>query len=223
LIEPREFVLRHTRLQRPDRVPELRLHLADDITPLWRLTEEEALPFWAFAWAGGQALARYVLDNPEEVAGKTVLDVATGSGLCALAALKAGAASALAADVDRLSAVAVALNAAANALPLTFTPRNLLDAEPPSVDVILAGDCCYERAMAERVLAWLERAHRCGLRVLIGDPGRPYFPADRLVRLASYEVPTSRDLEDADAKLAGVFTFPASEAAGSRQSSRQRS
>jgi predicted nicotinamide N-methyase len=221
LIESREFILLHTRLQSPARVPELRLRLADEVTPLWRLTEEEALPFWAFAWAGGQALARYVLDNPQEVAGKTVLDVATGSGLCALAALKAGASSTLAADVDRLSAVAVALNAAANRLAVTFTPRNLLDSEPPAVDVILAGDCCYERGLAELVLAWLERAHAQGRRVLIGDPGREYFPAGRLVRLATYEVPTSRELEDADAKLAGVFTFPPS--AGVRHSSRQRS
>jgi predicted nicotinamide N-methyase len=208
LIDRTEFILENTRLQEPACVPELRLHLADGITPLWRLTEEEALPFWAFAWAGGQALARYVLDNPSEVSGRTVLDLASGSGLCGLAALKAGATSVLAADTDRLSAAAVALNAGANGLELTFTPRDLLEAEPPRTDVILAGDCCYERGLAAKVLAWLQVAHEAGARVLIGDPGRPYLPAERLVSLATYEVPTSRDLEDSDVKATGVFTFP---------------
>jgi predicted nicotinamide N-methyase len=221
LISRTGFVLENTRLQSPSCVPELRLHLADSITPLWRLTEEEALPFWAFAWAGGQALARYVLDNPHEVAGRSVLDLASGSGLCALAALRAGAASALASDVDPLSAAAVALNAEANGLELTITSRDLLQAHPPRADVILAGDCCYERALASMVLGWLRLAHESGARVLIGDPYRPHFPAESLVPLATYEVPTSLEVEDAEVKATGVFTFPP--APDSRHSSRQRS
>jgi predicted nicotinamide N-methyase len=208
------FILQNTRLQRPPFVPELQLYLADEITPLWRMTEAELgargvpPPFWAFAWVGGLALARYLLDHPAEVAGKQVVDFAAGSGLCALAALQAGAAAILAADIDPFCEAAVALNAEANGRRVAYTGRDLLAADPPVADLILAGDICYEQPLAARVLAWLQVAHARGTRVLIGDPGRSYFPHEGLVRLAAYEVPTSRELEDSVVKAAGVFTFP---------------
>ena len=213
LADRQRFIVDNTRLQRPPHVPELQLHLADEITPIWRMTEEElgALglppPFWAFAWAGGQAVARYVLDHPAEVAGKRVLDFATGSGMVAIAAMKAGAASALAADIDDFCAAALALNTAVNGVKIDYTAQNLLTADPPPVDVILAGDICYEKPMAQAVLAWLLTAHQRGTRVLIGDPGRSYFPKSGLIRLAEYQVQTTRELEDHAIKRTGVFTF----------------
>jgi predicted nicotinamide N-methyase len=210
----RAFILANTRLQAPPHTPELRLHLADEITPIWRLTEEELgriglpPPFWAFAWAGGQALARWLLDNPDEVAGKRVVDFATGSGLVAIAAMKAGAARALAADIDAFCAAAVALNAEANGVAVAFTGADLLDAAPPAADTILAGDIFYESPLAERVTAWLGEARAAGARVLVGDPGRSYFPKRGLVQLAEYRVPTTRELEDAEIKRTGVWALP---------------
>jgi predicted nicotinamide N-methyase len=214
IADPRGFILQNTRLQRPPHAPEIALHLADEVTPLWGLTEE-ALgelglppPFWAFAWAGGQALARYVLDHPETVAGRRVLDFATGSGLVAIAAVKAGAASALAADVDAFCGAAVALNAAANGVVVDFTGSNLLDEPPPDgIDVILAGDICYERPLAERVEAWLRAAAAKGASILIGDPGRTYLPRDRLRELAQYRVATTRELEDQEVKRTAVYAL----------------
>ena len=207
------FIIANTRLQRPPHAPEIALYLADEITPIWRMTEE-ALgqmgvppPFWAFAWAGGQGVARYVLDHPHEVAGRTILDLATGSGLVAIAAMKAGAASVLGADIDGFCQAAVELNAAANDVVVRYTAENLLEAPPPPVDVILAGDIAYERPMAERAFAWLMTAHEAGIRVLVGDPGRSYFPRDGLVQLAEYQVPTTRELEDMEVKKTGVWTF----------------
>lgn len=208
------FILRNTHLQRPVQTPELQLYLADEITPIWLMTERElgklgvAPPFWAFAWVGGLAIARHLLDHPEEVAGRRVLDFAAGSGLCAIAAMKAGAAYTLAADIDVFCEAAISANAHANGVNVAFTGRDLLDADPPETDLILAGDVCYEKSMAGRVLAWLQAAHARGIRVLIGDPGRTYFPRDGLIRLAEYEVETTRELEDLEVKRAGVFTFP---------------
>ena len=207
------FIREHTRLQRPPHAPELELWLADEVTPIWRMTEEELgamglpPPFWAFAWAGGQALARYLLDHPEEVAGKRVLDFATGSGLVAIAAAKAGAASVLASDIDDFCAAAVAVNAEANGVAIAFTGEDLLNAPPPAVDLICAGDVCYEKPMAEKVLAWLGVARDRGARVLIGDPGRSYFPREGLTRLADYQVATTRELEDYEVKRTGVWTL----------------
>jgi predicted nicotinamide N-methyase len=220
MIEPtldgrRRFILENTRLQRPPHTPELELRLADEITPIWRMTEEalEEMglppPFWAFAWAGGQALARYVLDRPEVVAGKRVIDFASGSGLVAVAAMKAGAASVLAADIDVFCEAAVSLNAAANGVAVAFTGVNLLDAAPPAwAEVILAGDICYEKPLAERVLAWLGEARAAGATVLIGDPGRSYFPREGLEKLAEYQVPTTRELEDMEVKKTSVWRLP---------------
>lgn len=214
MIEDRKaFILENTRLQRPPHCPEIALHLADEITPIWRMTEE-ALgelglppPFWAFAWAGGQALARYLMDHPQEAAGRTVVDFATGSGLVAIAAMKAGAASVLGSDVDIFCRDAVALNAVANGVEVAFTGQDLLDASPPEAGLILAGDICYEKPLAERVQAWLRTAHAGGARVLIGDPGRSYFPRTGLVQLAEYQVPTTRELEDQEIKRTGVWTL----------------
>ena len=209
------FILENTRRQRPPHTPELELHLADEITPIWRMTEEalEKIglppPFWAFAWAGGQALARYVLDNPAVVAGKAVVDFASGSGIVAVAAARAGAARVLAADVDAFCGAALALNAEANAVACEFTDADLLDAPPPAwADVILAGDICYEKPLAERVMAWLTAARAAGATVLIGDPGRSYFPRVGLTKLAEYQVQTTRELEDFEVKKTAVWTLP---------------
>ena len=210
----RAFIRDNTRLQAPPHTPELRLHLADEVTPIWKLTEEalEEIglppPFWAFAWAGGQALARYVLDHPEIVAGKRAVDFAAGSGIVAVAAMKAGAASVLAADIDVFCEAAVGLNAQANGVEIAFTDQNLLPAPPPQADVLLAGDICYERPMAEAVMAWLRQGHAAGARVLIGDPGRTYFPKEGLEKLAEYQVPTTRELEDLAVKRTSVWTLP---------------
>jgi predicted nicotinamide N-methyase len=214
ITDPRAFIVENTRLQAPPHAPELKLHLADEITPIWRLTEEalEEMglppPFWAFAWAGGQALARYVLDSPEIVAGKRVVDFASGSGIVAIAAKKAGAASVLAADIDHFCKAAVELNAAANGVAVEFTGANLLDAPPPAADVILAGDICYEKPLAEQVMGWLTAARAAGAIVLIGDPGRSYFPRSGLIKLAEYQVPTTRELEDMEVKKTAVWALP---------------
>ena len=210
----RAFIVENTRLQSPPHTPELRLHLADEITPIWKLTEEALLeiglppPFWAFAWAGGQALARYVLDNPAVVAGKAVIDFASGSGLVAIAAAKAGAARVLAADIDGYCGEALSLNARANDVLLDYTAVDLLDAPPPTwAEVILAGDICYEKPLAERVLAWLALARAGGATVLLGDPGRSYFPRTGLTKLAEYQVETTRELEDMAVKKTSVWTL----------------
>lgn len=211
--DPEAFILANTRLQPVPHAPEISLWVADELTPIWRLTEEELgemgvpPPFWAFAWAGGQALSRWLLDHPEEVAGKQVLDFAAGSGLVGIAAMKAGAASALCADIDPFCGAAVRLNGQANGVPLTFTADDLLGAPPPEVDVICAGDVCYEKPMTERVLAWLGEAKARGVRVIIGDPGRTYFPKTGLEFLAEYRVPTTRELEDQEVKRSSVWAL----------------
>ncbi|MDO8295038.1 MAG: methyltransferase [Caulobacter sp.] len=215
ITDRRAFIVANTRLQAPPHAPELVLHLADEITPIWKLTEEALAeiglppPFWAFAWAGGQALARYVLDNSAVVAGRRVVDFASGSGIVAIAAKRAGAASVLAADIDGYCGAAVALNAAANGVAVEFTDADLLDAPPPSdADVILAGDICYEKPLAERVMVWLTAARAAGATVLIGDPGRTYFPKTGLIKLAEYQVATTRELEDFEVKKTSVWTLP---------------
>ena len=208
-----DFIAANTRLQTVPHAPEISLWLADEVTPLWRLTEEELgemglpPPFWAFAWAGGQALARWLLDHPAEVAGQRVIDLATGSGLVGIAAMKAGAASVLAADIDPFCAAAVAANARSNGVEIAFTNANLLDAPPPPVDLICAGDVFYEKPMAEAVLAWLKQAQANGTRVIVGDPGRTYFPKSGLTLLAEYTVPTTRELEDQEVKRSRVWSL----------------
>lgn len=211
----RQFILENTRRQAPPHTPELTLHLADEITPIWRLTEEELAqkglppPFWAFAWAGGQALARYILDHPHVVAGLGVVDFASGSGIVAIAARRAGAARVLAADIDPFCGAALAVNAAANGVTCEFTDVDLLDRPAPAwAQVILAGDICYEKPLASRVMAWLAAARAEGAVVLIGDPGRSYFPREGLAKLAEYQVPTTRELEDMEVKRTAVWTLP---------------
>ncbi len=215
LSDRRAFILANTRLQSPSHVPEIRLHLADEVTPLWRMTEE-ALgelglppPFWAFAWAGGQGLARYVLDHPETVRGRTVLDFATGSGLVAIAAALAGADCVVGCDLDPFAREALALNVAANGRRADFLDGDLLSTAPPPADVILAGDVFYERPMAEGVLRWLTTARRAGAAVLVGDPGRSYFPQDAFSHLQTYQVPVSLELEDASVKRTSVYALGA--------------
>ncbi len=210
----RAFILENTRLQPPPHTPELTLHLADEVTPIWRLTEEALAeiglppPFWAFAWAGGQALARYILDHPQEVAGKRVIDFASGSGIVGIAAMKAGAGHVLATDIDPFCGAALSLNAEVNGARIDFTDQDLLEAPPPEADVILAGDICYEQPLAAKVMDWLAAAHVRGTRVLIGDPGRSYFPRVGLEKLAEYEVQTTRELEDREVKKTAVWTLP---------------
>jgi len=209
----RAFVLHHTRLRPVPGLEEIRLHLADEVLPLWRAVEVEtrapdpALPYWAFAWAGGLAIGRYLREHPEAVAGRRVFDLASGSGLCAIAAMRAGAAEATGADIDAFAAAAIGLNAVANGRRVTVTRRDVLDEDPPDVDVILAGDCWYEAGLAGRVLPWLRRALENGAYVLTGDPGRRYLPANELMELACYDVRTTTELEDLDRKQAAVYAL----------------
>lgn len=206
------FVLATTRVATPARVPEVRLHLAEDAFALWRLVgAEQGLadpppPFWAFAWAGGQALARYVLDHPALVRGRHVLDLASGSGLVAIAAARAGAATVTASDVDPFALAAIALNVELNGVEVGRVPGDLLDGEA-GAEVVLAGDVFYERSLAERMLPFLERVRGQGAQVLIGDPSRDFLPRSRLEPLATYEVPVAPDLEGTTSKQATVWSL----------------
>src|SRR5450755_292685 len=209
----RAFVLRHTRLRPVPGLATIRLQLADEALPLWHAVQVEthdpdaALPYWAFAWGGGLALGHYLLAHPEAVAGRRIFDLASGSGLCAVAAMQAGAASAIANDIDRFAEAAIGLNARANGHRIGAIRRDILDEEPPEVDVILAGDCWYEATLAERVLPWLRAARNRGVEVLVGDPGRRYLPTDELLEVATYEVRTTTELEDLDLKLGRVYAL----------------
>ena len=205
------FIRANTRLLSPPLVPEVQLHLAEESLPIWQKTEEqlgeEGLPppFWAFAWAGGQALARFVLDNPEVVRGKRVIDLAAGSGLVGIAAMKVGARSVVAVEIDAFAVAAIAFNADINGVAVEAVERDLLGTGVPEADVILVGDLFYEKPLAERALAWLRQCQAAGLDVLIGDPGRSYLPKDVLAAVAHYEVPVTRELEDAEIKRTAVW------------------
>ena len=210
----RQLVLERTTPGRPPAVPELELHLAGDMEQAWADLQAELddatlpPPFWAFAWLGGQALARYVLDTPAEVAGRRVLDLATGSGLCALAAARAGAVHVEGVDVDPVAVAAAELNAERNGVDVVLHERDVLDEPlPPDVDVVLAGDVFYDAAMAERVQPWLADAARRGARVLLGDPGRHYLPRLLLTELAAYDLATTRDLEGVLVRTTRVYAF----------------
>ena len=209
------FIRQNTSVMTPPLVPEVKLHLAHEAVPLWQKTEEElgemglAPPFWAFAWAGGQALARYVLDNSSLVENLKVLDLATGSGLIAIAAAQAGSASIIAADIDEFATTAAQMNAELNQVNLDIKLDDLLPQKPPIADIILVGDLFYEKTLAARCLAWLREAQVQGTKVLIGDPGRSYLPTDQLERLAEYNVPVTRDLEDAEIKRTSVWELKA--------------
>jgi predicted nicotinamide N-methyase len=206
-VNPTDFIRANTELLSPPLVPEVRLHLATEIIPLWRKSEEELEamgvppPYWAFAWAGGQALARYVLDKPDSVRGKRVLDFGSGSGLVGIAAAMTGAASVLSADIDRYAEAAIELNARANGVAIATTTDDIIGTRG-EWDIILIGDMCYERPLAERLLAWLRGG---GTDALLGDPGRSYFPKTDVERLALYNVQVTRDLEDREIRETGVY------------------
>ena len=204
------FVRAHTRLLPVPHAPELRLYVAEEATDLWEKTESELEaiglppPFWAFAWAGGQALARYLLDHPEAVRGALVLDFASGSGLVAIAAAHAGAARVIANDIDAFALAAIPLNAQANGVEVEARSGDLIGSDE-GWDVVLAADILYERDTAARVLPWLKSLSGRGARVLIGDPGRTYLDRGLLEPIATYEVPVTRSLEDADIKRTSVW------------------
>jgi predicted nicotinamide N-methyase len=208
----RSFIIANTRLMAPPLVPEVELRLADEAVPIWRKTEEELgamglpPPFWAFAWAGGQALARYLLDDTRFVQGKHVLDFASGSGLVAIAAALGGARVVEGSDIDPFAVASIAINADENHVPIAARHEDLIGADE-GWDVVLAGDVSYEKAMAEAVTEWLAGLARRGATVLIGDPRRTYLAADRLECLIEYRVPVTRELEDSEIKRTGVFRF----------------
>ena len=199
--DPADFVRANTVIMAPALVPEIRLHLASEITPLWHATEQSLAqsqlppPYWAFAWAGGQALARYILDNPDLVRGRPVLDFGAGSGLVAIAAARAGA-RATAAEIDPFAVAAIALNAAINGVDVAIARGDLIGRETVPWQVVLCGDMCYERPLAGRLTVWVRGLAACGTLVLLGDPGRAYLPDAGLEELARYEVPTTLELED---------------------------
>lgn len=204
------FIRRHTRLMPVPLVPEISLYMADDATELWQHTEADLdavglpPPFWAFAWAGGQALARYLLDRPELVQGARVLDFASGSGLVAIAAVMAGAGGSTANDIDPFALAATVLNAEVNGVAVDICSNDLLMRDD-GWDVVLAADIFYERDTAGAVTAWLHRAAKRGADVLVGDPGRTYFDRSLFEPLARYDVPVMRSLEDADVKASSVW------------------
>lgn len=209
---PADFIRAHTQPGRPLLVPEVTLLVADDVVALWEALEQGQVdpgsdpPFWAAAWPGGQALARYVLDHPEVVAGRTVLDLGAGSGLVAVAAALAGAAAVIASEVDPYGMTAIAVNAADNGVGPVTVVGDLLEGEPdPGIDVVLAGDVCYDRAMTERVLPFLGKAWLAGAAVYLGDPGRPYVPREGLVEVAGVDVP---DTEGPQVRRTTVWRLP---------------
>ncbi len=209
-----EFIRANTVVSTPPHVPEVALCLADEAHELWHKTEEELgeigvpPPFWAFAWAGGQGLARFLLDNPERVRGKRVIDFATGSGLVAIAACKAGASHVLAADIDVFAQTACRLNMIANGVTLDIATEDLIGTEQ-DVDVLLAGDVFYDRALAGKIAPWFAALAARGTEILIGDPGRAYLPRANLKRLCEYAVPVTRAIEDAEAKHTIVWQWTA--------------
>jgi predicted nicotinamide N-methyase len=224
----RAFVLHHTRLRPVPGLAEVRLHLADDVLELWRAVQiatddpEADLPYWAFAWAGGLAVCRYLREHPEVVAGRRVFDLASGSGLCAIAALRAGASSVTGADIDPFAAAAIALNARANGFRVGVVQRDVLDEEVPAVDVVLAGDTWYEAGLADRVLPWLRRVRAHGITILVGDPGRRYLPVGELAEIAAYDVRTTTELEDLERREGRVYTLGPAAAEGELMPGRER-
>lgn len=206
-----EFIRANTKILAPPLVPEIKLYLAEESLPIWQKTEEQLQqqnippPFWAFAWAGGQALARYLLDHPDDVSGKRVLDIGTGSGITAIAAKLCGADAVSAADVDPLSVIATKLNAKLNKCEILVTDKNVLAKSPSDHDVYIIADLFYERGLAEQALTFARAARKNGARVFVGDPGRSYFPASEFSCLATYEVAVTRELEDALIKKTSVW------------------
>ena len=215
LSDPAAFVAVNTVKNHAPLVPEIALFLADESVPIWSLSDDEMAdaglppPFWAFAWAGGQALARYVLDYPEVVAGKRVLDFATGCGISAIAAMQAGATSVLASDIDPFATACTELNAELNNVAISTTTDNLTGCTDLEIDVILAGDVCYEQPLSSEVHHWLTGIAQQGAKVFIGDPGRTYLYRDDLTARATYNVETTRELEDNDVRRTTVWQLTA--------------
>lgn len=215
LADPATFVLTNTKILAPPLVPEIQLHLAEESLPIWMKAEEELgttglpPPYWAFAWAGGQALSRYCLDTPTFLAGRLVLDLAAGCGIVGIAAMKAGAVRAVCNDIDDFAGAAIELNATLNRVSVTIQLADLLSGPPAQADVILVGDVFYEKPLADRALRWLRACRAAGSAVLTGDPKRSYFPRDAFDHVADYRVPVSRELEDVDIKHTSVWRLKA--------------
>lgn len=219
LISPeraKQFLLANTGLHHPPHVPEITLHLADETHNLWHKTEEELSeiglppPYWAFAWAGGQGVARYILDHPETVRNKRVVDFATGSGLVGIAAMFSGAAHVTANDIDPFARYAVELNTAANQVSVQFCDSDLTGQDLSIIgDVLLAGDVFYDKPLADKLIPWFDQLCANGMTIIVGDPGRSYLPRHRLTELCVYSVPVTRALEDADVKRTTVWHYKA--------------
>ena len=209
--DPQAFVRAQTRIARPSLVPELKLHLATEISQIWRATQTELdnygmpPPYWAFCWPGGQALTRFLIDHPHWVKGKRVLDFASGSGISGIAAARMKAAHVTAAEIDEFAVAAIARNARLNKAKVEIVTEDLVGRRDLGFDIVLAGDVCYERPMAERVFAWFQALADAGVTILMGDPGRAYLPRHHLVEMARYMVPTSVELEDKDMRLTLVW------------------
>jgi predicted nicotinamide N-methyase len=212
-IDPVQFIRANTRLVPVRGSPEVSLFTAHEATGLWRLAADRddatPPPYWAFPWAGGMALARHLLDRPETVAGRRVLDLGSGSGLVAIAACKAGASEVVAAEIDPFGVAAIGLNAAANNVRVRIIAEDITGAEPPAADVVVVGDLFYESELAARVTAFLERCLAVGAAVLIGDPGRTYLPQARLRLVAEYSTSDVGEVESATVKVSRVFAFDA--------------
>jgi len=209
-----EFIRARARVDTPPLTPEIRLWLGGPVTELWEATEavfglhHSPPPYWAYAWPGGQALARHVLDHPEIVRGRRVLDFASGCGVSAVAAALAGAESVIAVEIDPLAIAATRLAGELNDVTIDVRLADVVGDEMPEIDVVLAGDICYERPMTERVMAWLRRLAARGCPVLLGDPGRAYLPREGLEKLAVHTVPTTLDLEDRTERVTSVWRLP---------------
>lgn len=211
MISPRDFIRANTDITAPSLIPELKLHLATEMTPIWQATQGDMddaglpPPFWAFCWPGGQALTRLILDQPHWVAGKRVLDFAAGSGISGIAAARMRASRVSAAEIDAYAAAAIALNAELNAVKVSVITEDIVGRMDLGVDIVLAGDVCYERPMAEQAFAWFGALANQGVTILMGDPGRSYLPTQGLTEIAHYQVPTSVDLEDKAMRLTSVW------------------
>ena len=206
-----EFIRTQTVPTAPSLIPEITMHLATEITPLWQMTEDQLQaghlppPFWAFAWPGGQGIARYILDNPELVRGKRVMDFAAGGGIAAIAAMKADAASVLAVDVDPLALHAIQLNCALNHVAVTIAHGVDMNTVPKNIDLMIVGDVCYNQAMATQIMRWLYLCIAAGIRVIMADPGRAYVPESGLTELATYIVPTTYEVESEHSRTVKVW------------------
>ena len=214
--DARDFIKAQTRPMPHPLVPEITIYQATAITPIWTASEDSLTeigmepPYWAFVWPGGAATARYLLDTPAAVAGRVVFDIAAGSGIAAIAAAKAGARTVSASEIDAKARAAITLNAAANNVTIDVPPGDPLDVAPPAGAVILAGDVCYQRDMAERMMAWLHRAREAGAEILLADPGRAYLPKTGLAECARYRVPTSLELEDRETRETVIYRLTGS-------------